>query len=77
MGMSSPFASTAPLLRARLALRLGRLEVGEHRLAADGALADGDERAVARRQIEIDARAEADQAEALADADAVALARRT
>ena len=34
-------------------------------------------RRAARRQVDIDARAEADQAEALADADAVALARRT
>src|SRR5512134_629846 len=69
-------SSTAPLLHARFALGLRRLEVGQHRLAADRALADRDECAVTRRQVEVDARAEPDQAEALADAHAVALSRK-
>ena len=50
------------------------LQIGQDRLAADGALADRHQGAVPGRQIEVDARAEADQAEPLADAHAVALA---
>ena len=73
--LSSP-SSCRLLQRAPRARARSDLQIGQHGLAADRALADRDQGAAAGRQIEIDARAEADQAEPLADADAVALARR-
>ena len=61
-------------MRARFPLRLGRLQVGQDGLAADGALADRNQGSRAGRQIDVDAAAEPDQAEPLADADVLALA---
>ena len=55
-----------------LALALTRFQIGEHGLAADGVLTDGDERHLVRRQIDVDAAAETDQADALAHREDVA-----
>src|SRR5579872_6592220 len=57
------FTASAPVKRRRL--DLGR-DLGNHRLARDGARIDADHDARARRQIDVDARAEADEADALA-----------
>src|SRR6185503_5781110 len=70
---SSPFATCCRLLNAGLALRLLGSQIGQHRLAADRALTDGDQRTTPRRQIDIDTRSEANQAEPLAHAHALAL----
>ena len=59
----------APLTCPELARRLLAAEVGQHGLAGDRHLADADEELRGRRQIDVDARAEADQAEALAGAE--------
>jgi hypothetical protein len=53
-------------LLARFPLGFLRLEVGENGLPADGPLADGNERAVPGRQVEVDARAETNEPEPLA-----------
>ena len=57
--------------------RVRRLEVGEHRLAGDGGLALGNDGAHAVRQIDVDARAETDHADALAGAEFDAFAAQT
>src|SRR5918997_156273 len=54
-----------------LARRLLRPEVRQHRLAGDRYLADADEELGRERHIDVDARPEADQAEALAGAEFV------
>src|SRR5690606_22348635 len=52
--------------------RFVRGEVGEHGFAGDGRLADGDERRGAPWQVDVEARAEADHAEALAGEERLA-----
>ena len=58
-----------------LARRFRRQGIGEHTFAADHALSDDDNRHIGRRQIDIDARAEADDAKALAGCHPLALAQ--
>src|SRR5439155_4581041 len=53
--------------------RLRGQPVGEHGLAADHALAERDERHVGRRDIDVDARAEADKADALPNSEQLTL----
>src|SRR5262245_11568687 len=71
--MAWPLSAVSNSLQPRLALGLLRLEIGEHGFAADGALADGDKRLACGRQIDIHARAEANEANALSGPDALAL----
>src|SRR4029077_14630626 len=54
--------------------RLARGKIGDDGFARKGGLAFEDERPHARRQINVDVRAEADHADALAGADLLALA---
>src|SRR6202040_130297 len=56
--------------RARLG---GSQPVGQHRLAADHPLAERHQRHVGRRAVDIDARAEADNADALAGSEGLPL----
>src|SRR5262245_60066622 len=62
------------LADAEGALHVAGAQVGEDGFAGDGGLALGDDRPHALGEIDVDARAEADEADALTDADARALA---
>src|SRR3984885_5581548 len=65
----------APTLRhPKRASRVGQGEVGDHRLAGNRGLAFGGERPRAFGQIDVDARAETDHADALAGGNRLALA---
>ena len=66
--------ASAPLKGRRL--DLGR-DLRDHRLAGDGAAIDADYDVRARRQVDVDARAEADEADALARRKQRALVRET
>src|SRR5262249_866616 len=52
-------------------------KIGNERVPCDGGLSLGDERPHPLGQVDVDARAEADHADALADADGCALAHET
>src|SRR5438105_4488572 len=61
---------------ARFLYRHSGVAVGEHGLAADHALAERDQRRVRWRQVDIDPRAKADEADLLAGGNLLALVER-
>src|SRR5579862_2615885 len=63
-------------MRDAVARRLGRQPVGDDGLAGDHALAEGDQRHIGRRTIDVDPRAEANEADALAGGQTLALVER-
>src|SRR5262249_7412638 len=68
------FTGSSGLRNAEAPARVVRGKIGDDGFAREGGLAFGDERPHARRQINIDARAEADHADPLAGADFLAFA---